>query len=129
MCPLFFVSVFKGLRPAKPHESRAAQWPIPSAKSFVFRSAVIATMLLSTLLHPVSLLFATPEGRLIRVAAKGLKTIMGTDQRTAVRVRRKNKKSELERNERGGMRCDSFRQGRNLRSRSVKTNTKENSII
>jgi len=88
---------------------------------------VIAAMRLSTLLHPVSLLFATLAGRLIRVAAKGLKTIMGTDQRTAV-SEEKNKKSELERDERGGMRCDSFRQGRNLRSRSVKTNTKENSI-
>ena len=88
---------------------------------------MIAAMRLSTLLHPVSLLFATLAGRLIRVAAKGLKTIMGTDQRTAV-SEEKNKKSELERDERGGMRCDSFRQGRNLRSRSVKKNTKENSI-
>ena len=89
---------------------------------------MIAAMRLSTLLHPVSLLFATLAGRPIRVAAKGLKTIMGTDQRTVV-SEEKNKKSELERDEqRGGMRCDSFRQGRNLRSRSVKTNTKENSI-
>jgi len=68
------------------------------------------------LTQAVSLLFTTLAGRLISVAAKGLKAIMGTDQRTVVSGE-KNKKSDLERDERGGMMCDSFRQGRNLRSR------------
>ncbi len=38
-------------RPAKPHESRVQQWPIPSTNPFVFRSAVIATIVLSTLVE------------------------------------------------------------------------------
>ena len=40
----------RAARPAKLHERRAAQhWPSRSAKPFVFRSAVIATIVLSTL--------------------------------------------------------------------------------
>ncbi len=39
----------------------------------------------------VSLLFTTLAGRLIRVAAKGLKAIVGTDQRTVVSERKTRK--------------------------------------
>jgi hypothetical protein len=63
----------------------------------------------------VSLLFATLAGRFISVAAKGLKAMVGSSQWTVV-SEGKNKKAELERDNRGRMRCDSFRQGRDLRS-------------
>src|SRR2546422_2958860 len=59
--------------------------------------------------HIVSLLFATlVGGGSISVAVKGLKARVGSNQWTVV-SEEKNKKSELERDELGGMRCDSFR--------------------
>jgi hypothetical protein len=58
--------------------------------------------------HTISLLFATLAGIFISVAAKGLKARVGSDQWTVV-SEGKNKKTELERDERGWMRCDSSR--------------------
>jgi Transposase IS116/IS110/IS902 family len=64
---MFFMS-FWGLRPANPRESRAAQWPIPSAKSFVFRSAVITTMRLSALDQEMASLLSQHQDAVERLA-------------------------------------------------------------
>ncbi|MCU1318354.1 MAG: hypothetical protein JWN63_3676 [Candidatus Acidoferrum typicum] len=57
-----------GPRPAKPPKSRAALWPIPSAKSFVFRSAVITTMRLSALDQEMASLLRQHQDAVERLA-------------------------------------------------------------